>query len=454
MSDIPREDQMGWPPGLAGRLAQAIYSVSQRPVLEISVAAAFALLAGVCGRAFTINGTGLNLYVIVVARSAIGKEAIGDGIAALMALLHDVPGAKDFVESADYASGPALQKAVLTRPSFVQVAGEFGRKLKMMSGETDSPHQTLRTFMTKAYSKSGPGQRMDGLIYSDREKSLPSVDGHAFSFIGESTPGSFSAGLTTSMMEDGFLSRFNIISYVGERPPANLDTTMELEPAALQAWRTLAAVAVPYNAPFGGVKRIPVQFENLSAEERLCQGGTFDEECDREVRAAGDDEGQRQMWNRAHLKALRMSAVMAAADNPVCPKISLAHAVYAITAVKRDIAVMKRMIQGGEVGSDDHARTELVRAVILDFFGKPIPGSYGVPAGMKEKGIIPHKYIYLRVIKKSAFGANVPKGSIKLLDEALKSLTDAGDLLLIDKAKLMDDFAFAGKAYRITGSLR
>ena len=205
-------DELTWPPGLVGRLALAIFSVSQRPVKEISIAAAFALLSGVCGKAFCVNGTGLNLYVIVVARSAIGKEAIGDGITALMNLLDEIPGAKHFVEMVDYASGPALHKAILARPSFLQVAGEFGRKLKMMSGENESPHQTLRTVMTKAYSKSGPGQWMDGITYSDSDKSLPAVNGHAFSFVGESTPGSFSAGLSPSMMEDGFLSRFNIMS--------------------------------------------------------------------------------------------------------------------------------------------------------------------------------------------------------------------------------------------------
>ena len=449
MSPAPL-DELQWPPGLAGRLAWYIFNISQRPVREVSIAAALALLAGVCGRAFTVNGTGLNQYWIVVARSAVGKEAIGDGITALIDLVEDVHGAKNLVAQVDFASGQALHKEILMRPSFVQVAGEFGRKLKLMAKDQDGPYQTLRTVMTKAYSKSGPGQWMEGMSYSNNENNLPAAKGHAYSFIGETTPGSFSQGLSSGMMEDGFLSRFNIMPYEGERPAANIDTTAELEPDELSGWRDLVVRVMPYVQPMSAPARIDVSM-NRDAEERLCKRGRFDLECDEEIRRLGDDESQRQMWNRAHLKALRIAAVLAAADNPVLPMMTLAHAVWAITTVKRDIAAMKKLMGAGEVGGDDHARIELIKAAIHDYFYKPVPISYRIPEGMRDAGIITYSYIHLRVIKKAAFSTNEPKGSISLLEAALRSLTDQGLLMLTDKNKTLESYAFSGKCYRKVG---
>ena len=73
------------PPGLIGDLATFIYSASPRPVPEISLAAAIGLLAGVCGRSYNISGTGLNQYVLLLAQTGVGKEAIASGMGKVMA---------------------------------------------------------------------------------------------------------------------------------------------------------------------------------------------------------------------------------------------------------------------------------------------------------------------------------------------------------------------------------
>jgi hypothetical protein len=67
----------GWPPGRARAIAQFIFANSFCPIPEIAMTATIALLAGVCGRAYrTYTGKDLALYIILVAKSGVGKDSI------------------------------------------------------------------------------------------------------------------------------------------------------------------------------------------------------------------------------------------------------------------------------------------------------------------------------------------------------------------------------------------
>ena len=142
-----------WPPGRAGVFARFIFNGSYSPVREVAVVATLGLLAGVCGRAYrTYTGKDLALYLILVAKSGIGKDSTHEGIPAMLKLAN-VPMADRFVRAQDYVSGEALHKDLLREPGFLALQGEFGRKLKRMSNPTDTPMQNLRTVLTNAYGK-------------------------------------------------------------------------------------------------------------------------------------------------------------------------------------------------------------------------------------------------------------------------------------------------------------
>ena len=67
------------PPGLVGEVAQYIYQTAIRPVPEIALGAAIAITAGVCARSYNISGSGLNQYLILLAKTGAGKEGAVTG---------------------------------------------------------------------------------------------------------------------------------------------------------------------------------------------------------------------------------------------------------------------------------------------------------------------------------------------------------------------------------------
>jgi len=96
------------PDGLIGEIAQYIYEQSPRPVLEASITAAIGLMAGITGRSYNVSGIGLNQYLLFIAETGTGKEAISDGIDKLMAhVMKTVPASSTFIGPSYIASAQA-----------------------------------------------------------------------------------------------------------------------------------------------------------------------------------------------------------------------------------------------------------------------------------------------------------------------------------------------------------
>lgn len=439
------QDEIAWPPGYAEWIARFIHAAAPRPVKEVAIVGALGLLSGICGKEWTIPGSGLNNYIILVARSAIGKEAMLTGISMLVnSVAQKVPLARGFVDFSDFASGPALVKAVATNPCFVNVAGEFGHKFVAMADGPDAPMQSLRRAMTNLYSKSAATSTAGGVVYSDKEKNVGSVIGAAFSLIGETTPTKFYNAITKDMMEDGFMSRFTMVEYQGDRPEKNPAPLSEPWPELVNmlVGLTTHSITLRQRNQHQAVGRDPNAVRLLDE---------FEAECDRTINAAGDDESRRQMWNRAHLKVLRISALLAVADNPYSPSITAQHAEWAVTLVRRDIAVFNKRLQSGEIGLDDRSRERALLKVASEYLcmnPDEVPG-YAKPwEKMRLNGVIPRKYMQLRVQRIAAF-ENHKLGSTRALDDTLRTMLSNGHIMECDKSSVSKNYGFHGKCFMV-----
>ena len=447
VSDTPTVDVAGaidWPPGLVGALAHFIYASSPRPIKEISILTALGFIAGVTGRAFNISNSGLNMYLIVVAQSGVGKEAIHSGISLICEKLREIsPQAQAFVDFSEMASGQGLKKACSTQNSFLNVSGEWGRKLRRIAGEErgDGPMATLRTEMTNLYQKSGRGNLVGGISYSNKEQNLSVMSAVAYSMIGETTPGTFFESLTPSMMEDGFLSRFIIVEYKGDRPPLNHQKVLEMSGPLAQGLAGLCAQAISNN-----MKNHSEQI--ATAPEAAEMLNTFDKECDRRINSTRD-ESVRQMWNRAHLKVLRVAGALAASDNWHQPMVTVEHVQWALALIRSDIKVMAERISAGDLGSgDDHTRMQKTFSLVREYFAKAeISASYGVADGMREVGLITHRYLQMRTSQLTQF-RNSRAGAKKALDDCIRLMLDNGNIQEVNKDTLAEKFAYFGRCYR------
>lgn len=440
------EGTIDWPPGIAGHIAHYIYSTSPRPVKEVAIIAALAFLAGVCGRAYNYSNSGLNLYLILVAQSGVGKEGMHSGISNICAALREVnPAAQTFVDFTEYASGQGLTKAIGVMSSFVNVSGEWGRRLQRMSSDDrpDSPMSTLRTVMTHLFQKSGKGMMVGGLGYSNTDQNVAGNTSVAYSMVGETTPGTFFGSLSQSMMEDGFLSRFIVMEYKGNRPKNNKNAGVPMQPELKQSINALCSQALNNNA-----RNEVTEVEANDEAQKILDD--YDEFCDKQIDGAGTNEAVRQMWNRAHLKAFKLAALLAVAENWVTPVITKVHTDWALNVVNRDIETMRSRMQSGDVGqADDYTRYQKAVAVLREYTAaQEIAASYGIPDNMKVEGVVPHRYIMARCSQISQF-RNARQGSKVALDAALKALLDNGVLVEMNRDKIIERYAYTGRAYRV-----
>jgi len=354
------------PPGFVGELAQFVYQQAPRPVPEVAIVAALGAIAGIAGRGWSISGTGLNLYAILVARSAIGKEAMHSGITMLVrAAMADHPQVCNAFDFSDYASGPALIKACAQNPCFVNVSSEIGHKFMAMAKDREPAMRSYRKTLTDLYSKSGPNGMAGGITYSNQEGNTASTHGVAFSLIGETTPTNFYESITLAMMGDGFMSRFCVIEYSGERPEENRARLQAAPPELVAKFNIIArqAMLLESRELFHPVAVAP------DAQTLLDR---FSVECDHAIRAAGDDEGRRQLWNRAHLKVLRVSALLAVGDSPFAPIVTPEQVEWAVTLIRHGIAAFENRIRTGEVGEGtDGGREQKVLDLCREFLFLP-----------------------------------------------------------------------------------
>ena len=449
------DPQYDWtmPPGLLGDLTSFIYQSAPRPVKEIALAAAIGLMAGICGRQYNVSGTGLNQYILVLAKTGTGKEAAASGIDKLMRYVKlTVPAVLDFIGPNEIASGQALVKYLGKHTCFVSVVGEFGLMLQTMCSANASTAQvSLRRKLLELYNKSGATDSMQPTIYSDKEKNTQVVQSPAFSLLGESTPESYYSGLDEGLITQGLLPRFMCIEYNGDRPPLNESHT-SVEPSQ-QLVAQIAGLAASCLEMSQLHRVVNIELDT----EATTFAAKFEVETTTAINAS-NVEVAKQLWNRAHLKMLKLSGLIAIGINAYSPVITLECIKWAHTLVERDINNILKRFEKGQIGKEtsEQHQIDVVAEIIGDYLLRPFDSrlqSYGVSQVLHRDRVIAKSYLSRRLLSSSAF-KNDRIGSNGALKRSIEALIAEGVLKEIKEHDMISRYKSSATSYMILDASR
>lgn len=440
-------DKIELPPGLIGEIAEYFYATAIRPVPEVALAASIALMAGIVGRSYNVSGTGLNQYIILLAKTGSGKEGALSGMENLLASIRpQIPVVTNFMGPAAFASGQALVKILDGKPCFVSVLGEFGLTLQQLSDHrANSAQIMLRKVLLDLYAKSGWNRTLQASVYSDSEKNTNAIQAPNVTILGESTPETFFDGLDASHIAEGLIPRFMVIEYKGDRPPRNRNANCP--PSEELAKRFCDVVATALNTTNNNTCA-PVQID----QDGLATLDAFDLHADQIMNASKLDV-EMQLWNRAHLKALKLAALVAVGCNPWQPTVTKQIADWSVAFVRRDIESVVSRFQSGDVGEGDGKQVKDLTTIVRAYFTTPEKTleKYGCPSKLIAAKIIPHSYLIRKTASVASFRKD-KQGSTAALKRSIQTLIEWGALVQVAPQKLATQYSYSGLAYMIGGN--
>lgn len=420
------------PPGLLGEIARFIYDAAPLPVPEIAIAGAIAIMAGICGKAYNVRGTGLNQYVLLLAKTGRGKDAVAYGADKLFGSIRlHVPTSSRFRGPSAINSGQALIKH-LSRASdcFVSILGEFGITIARISDKrANSADRELLRALLELYQRSGKGQTLPPSIYSKAEDNTNTVIAPAVTIFGESNPRTFYEALTENLISQGVLPRFLTIEYLGKRVDENENAHL-VEPSfnLIEKFGTLVA---NIESTLRLSKVIEVQIEP-EADELLKSYGKYATD---KINSS-DDNVIEELWNRARLKVRRLAALVAVGVNQAMPTITVEHFHWARNLVDLDINRLSKKFEKGEVGINTEELKQQVdiARIVKDYVSKDWEwaSKYIQEQKLHHVKIIPYAYLNKRLSNIISFKSD-RLGATAAIKRAIQTLVDSDKLRELPK---------------------
>lgn len=446
------------PPGLVGEIADFIYMQAYSPFFEAALAGAIAYLAGICGRAYNVDGKGLNLYIALLAPTSSGKQAAKDGIDTLNAVI-----SRKLITTTSLSNprvGPLAPEsaqglvkylaAVDTnefRQSCLSCFGEFGMWLqKLTSKKADANSRNLLRLIMDLFTSSGKDRQAGGSAYSDSNKNVPIIIAPAWSFIGDSTQQEFYKAVDEDSVTNGLMGRILTFEYSGPLPQIN-----NVHNTAKPSDELLTKLVALLNYATEIEKRADAsndyQWINI----------TFDTHSERALNVLRNEiRKQQQAYNdvnQEHLsgligrsieKLIKVAALLAVGINHYRPVITAQEFEYARLIVERSNQYLIKRFEAGKVGEVSYyqnQRSQLIsnlNTYIKKEWKPEWRKRFGITQEMKAANVISRTYFDQYVITSAAFSKSPsPKMAF---DDRIKEFVDADYLCPVsDKHSIRGD---------------
>lgn len=438
------------PHDLLDEVAAFIAEAAPHPNDQIALAGAIALLSGICGRCYnTYTGAGLNQFILLLASTGMGKEAPAAGISkALHAVATNggVPAATEF-KGPSLVSPTGLIKWLDKHPSIVTIAGEFGYKLKAFASARISPNdEFLKATLLDLYGKSGAGSVFDPLAYSEREKQTSAIVSPSLTLLGESVPSVVYEAIGDGMVTSGLLPRFTVFEITGQRSPLNENPEQAPSPQLLQKLADLCGYALTLNRNNQAIRVQP----DAEGRKLLSEFGQWVTD---EINAH-NSEVTKELWNRAHLKALKLATLRAVAQNYLNPVVTYTNALWATNLIAAQTKSLIAKFEAGEVGNeagDLTAEENALIDIIAQYISKPFNDNYHGTAEMHRDYVISKSYIQNRCNVRKPFKAH-GKQKKRAIDDTIQRLIESDLIASVDWKQMEAKYETKAKGFVVSNA--
>lgn len=414
------------PGGRMRELIDFFLGQSVLPVPEISLCGALGMVSFIAGKTFKVSGTGLNQYILLLAKTSVGKSEIENGTYKMFKEIY--PNENQiykFLGPEEIGSGQGLIKYISENDCFGVISGEFfDMTRRIASSKASSADRSLNTQLLKMYTKSNAGVQVRETAYSDKTKNTKIVNSPSFSVVGECNPKDFYGSIDERMVTSGLIGRFSIIPFYGERGEES-ETFLDYKPdQKLVDWMTnLAIKCLKFN-----------KAEKYETVEYSVQTTEFYREMASSIRdlinkaEQNGSEVAASLWGRFAMKVRKMSACLAVMENINKPVITLEQAKWAYDMQHYITNDIIEKFTRGEIGqSDDGQQVAEVKKAVYFYLAGDDFKNYRVNIKLRKEGIIGYTFISQRVSGLKCFKDAKPNTNLAIKN-ALKHFIDCGDI--------------------------
>lgn len=375
-------------PGNAGGLLESVANwtleYGRRPVPEFAMMTAIAFAAGLYGRRFVgPTGVGLNVYLVGLGNSALGK---GHPLKALRTLANDC-GMLQLVAAGVPTSDSAVERILRKLPSTVMPLDEFGLLLQSVNGKgASSWGATVRRALLELYSLST--DMWMGKQFSDPKRPDP-VPLHCptLTLMSVTTPTTFYDGLTEANLSDGFLNRMTIF-HATEMPERQKAPAIMVAPRSLiDAVKASEKDAQPvgfagaaYRDPNQRPNMAEVRWESEAVERRWL------EIEDWQIAQIEERDGHEGVVGRAAEQTQKFATLRALSRDGKAARVTLDDVEWAWSLVQRSLDCLDKGVQDFMSSSEFESLTKAIMSALR----KTREGSMARSTLLRAKGVSKH----------------------------------------------------------------
>lgn len=452
---IAHGDAFPIPPGYFGSVYKFFMDQSPYPIDGICLGAALCFVATLSGRAHNVSGEGLNTFVLALAPTAAGKEGGNTGVSKLVqALSPQFRQIEDMFKPRQPNSAGGLINDLDKSNSVMYSISEFWSHFIKLTGPRASAHdEQLKSAYMEFYTKSGFGKRAGGSSYSDRGKNAAVIDSPNLSLFCESVATRFYDTLSEQSFSDGFAPRF-VIFECENIPIDDNEQAYHVYPDSMLTGvlSNMLAKSLDYQ------RRLDVCNVIFTIDAEIKSKAY--KRCVREWFSTGS-ELRREVWSRAHMKAVKLAALLAVTDacanhaEPVyAPTVTLEMLDWAISIVNHSTSRVEDHLSSGEFGEGDlkaiaDAKRYLVRYVTEQ--GAQLKVGTHFNAALHADKVIGMSHWKASVSTNSFRKASI--GAVGMWARVVMALRSEGVLVKLDQDHVLERYKFYGEAFGINAGM-